>query len=66
MANYTKRELRKIEVARAFAASQRPTAPQPICECGEPAAVEVNRPPRVTFYCVGHLAEAETAFASRG
>ena len=24
MANYTKRQLRKIEVARAFAASQRP------------------------------------------
>jgi hypothetical protein len=61
MADYTKCELRKAELARFLAAGLPPLQVAPICACGAPAVIEVNRWPRVTFFCSDHVAEAESA-----
>ena len=63
MANYTKQELRKRELAKLFAEiALRPKPQLPVCACGAPAAIEVNRWPSVAFYCASHSSEAGAAF----
>jgi hypothetical protein len=55
MADYTKREASKAEVAR-FAESWAPKEwKPPRCYCGELATLEVNLHTSVTFYCATHL-----------
>ena len=55
MADYTKREASKAEVAR-FAESWAPEVwKPPRCHCGAPATFEVNLHVRVDFYCTKHL-----------
>ena len=62
MANYTKQELRKREMSRWLAEGLPPVRALPACHCGAPAAIEVNRWPRVEFFCLEHLGAAEGAF----
>ncbi len=55
MADYTKREASKAEVAR-FAESWSPKERKPPrCHCDAPAVFEVNTFTAVTFYCTAHL-----------
>ena len=56
MADYTKREQNRADIAHMIEAGIAPPRyPMPKCECGEPATFEVNRWPKIDFYCTKHL-----------
>ncbi len=56
MANYTKREQNRADIAGMIEAGIAPPKPKPLlCHCGELARFEVNRFSRIDFYCDRHL-----------
>jgi len=63
MANYTKREQNRADIITGIEAGLPPLPEPPRCRVyGAPAAIEVNRRPRVEFFCGAHRQEADAAF----
>ena len=60
MANYTKREQNRADIAAMIEAGIAPPRyPMPRCECGELAAVHLSAHKGHWFFCEAHRAKAD-------